>query len=256
MNVSEFEKKGIRLSLTKEKTLKYSAPKFLKGKFLEQLRQNKSALIRELSEKVTDVTDSQKIVTDVSGLNHYNSDGCDGCDGSKKFPIEKIHTCSEAIYVSPIEKEENTHHTCHTHHSTNENNNLTRHAIHHDPPQPVIADRAKEIDPEDRKIQKSVNAMSGANSEIDSANSGSFHEQLYRVIQEFNDKGIALMDLPPSIRRKIRGLETEIDFAALEGDDARFSAALDQWRNLILDTAEEIKGSKNPSLCRRDQMHG
>ena len=57
MNVSEFERKGIRLSLTKEGTLKYSAPKCLKGEFLEQLRQNNVRVDKGIKRK---------------------SDGCDG----------------------------------------------------------------------------------------------------------------------------------------------------------------------------------
>ena len=178
MKVSEFESMGIRLSVTAEGVLKYSAPKSLKGKFLEQLRQYKTALIEELAgseagshRKVTGVTDNRKTMTDVTSRNHLDYDGCDGYDGSKKFPIEKIHTCTEAIYVSPIEKEENTHHTRHTHHSTNENNDLTRHVIHHDPSQPVTADHgAKEVGTEERKTKTALKTINEANPKIDLTN--------------------------------------------------------------------------------------
>jgi hypothetical protein len=155
MKVSEFEKIGIRLSVTQEGALKYSAPKFLKKEFLEQLRENKTALVEELMKKeaairgeVTDVTDSEKNVTGVTDRNHKISDGSDGCDGLKKFPKGKKHTHSDAVYISPKGKEEITRHTRHNHHSGNENNYLTRHPTGNDLSGSVTSKhQAREIDP-------------------------------------------------------------------------------------------------------------
>ena len=89
MDVSDFEQFGIQLFVTEEGGLRYSAQKgVLNKEVLRLLSENKPALIEELlrqepllREKVTDVTDQPKLVTDVSGRNQTKSDGSDGCDG-------------------------------------------------------------------------------------------------------------------------------------------------------------------------------
>jgi hypothetical protein len=125
MDVSDFERSGIDLSVTEEGNLKYSAPKgWVTSEVLGQLRQNKTTLIEELesqrvllSQKVMGVTDEPELVTDVSGRNQTKSDGSDGCDGYNQISIGKDRAMEGGVYSSPYKRSVQTHHTRHIHHS-------------------------------------------------------------------------------------------------------------------------------------------
>ena len=148
MDVSDFERSGIELSVTEEGNLKYSAPKgWVTSEVLGQLRQNKTTLIEELesqrvllSQKVTGVTDKPELVTDVSGRNQTKSDGSDGCDGYNQISIGKDRAMEGGVYSSPYKRSVQTHHTRHIHHSGNNINQLTCHSTCHHPSPSVTAD--------------------------------------------------------------------------------------------------------------------
>ena len=147
--------------------------------------------------------------------NHYNSDGSDGSDGSKKFPIEKIHTCPEGIYVSPIGKEDITRHTRHCHHSVNENNDLTRHIIHHDPSQPVTADHgAKEVGTEERKTKTALKTINEANPKIDLTNTPTCTE-----LDEQTSSSIRQNKMPYEFKMLSKRLDRQVEVEISSGKD-------------------------------------
>ena len=58
-----------------------------------------------------------------------------------------------------------------------------------------------------------------------------YDEDIRAVIAEFNSRGICMMDVPETMRKKALRLEEEMTKTANQGNRDKFLKALRQWRN-------------------------